>query len=143
MENEKDLLSYLSTDVQNAKTGCAQLIQICEDAQFRKKLLEILEGYEKFYGRIVALCPCENKGETSETMEDLQRLAQKAMAKLGTLTDKSPKKMCEMSIKSLEGSIEKLTHKLDTATNEDPKVLALANEYRRFLSETMEEFKTY
>ncbi|MEG1862500.1 MAG: hypothetical protein RR198_02735 [Oscillospiraceae bacterium] len=140
MEKENDLIDKLSLSVQVGKLFTAQLIQLSEDSQFRKKLLVDLEGYEEFYSRIIAIKP---KDEDLDSLSDFQKLRNKAMAKMSTITDKSPKKMCDMIIKGLERGIEELTHALDTEKGEEPRALSLTNEYRRFLMDKMEEYKNY
>lgn len=137
---EKELLYFLYGNVDMAKLTTAQLIQISEDMNFRKLLLEDLEDYENFASQIMQL---KEEEEQIKPVSELAKFSTKTAMKVETIIDKSPQKICEMLIKGCEMGIEDISHNLEKAQGEKPQVIELAKTYREFLINKMEKYKKY
>lgn len=132
----KNLLYFMYGNVEMAKTATQQLIEICEDENFRNMLMEDLSEYEKFYNRILTL---RDREDDIKDVNPLAVFGTKASVRAKTITDSSPEKMSEMLIKGFVRGIEDIEENIKKAKNcrEKKEVISLAEDYRRYLDKSM------
>lgn len=139
---EKNLLYFLMGNVDMAKVCTKQLIELSDDTEFKKQLLEDLSVYERFYNEILAL------KQSDEQIKDLSYMAEfstKLSIMLKTLKDKSPAKMANMIIEGYQMGIKDIDEniKLAQQQSERSEVIALAQRYREHIINDMESYKKF
>lgn len=139
---EKNLLYFLMGNVDMAKVCTKQLIELSDDTEFKKQLLEDLSVYERFYNEILAL------KQSDEQIKDLSYMAEfstKLSIMLKTLKDKSPAKMANMIIEGYQMGIKDIDKniKLAQQQSERSEVIALAQRYREHIINDMESYKKF
>lgn len=139
---EKNLLYFMTGNIDMAKVSTKELIEITPDAEFKDQLLDDLSEYERFYNRIIEL---KQKDEQIKGLSPLAEGSTKMSIMFKTMNDKSPEKMSEMLIKGFEMGIKDIDENISKAlaAHERPQVISLARDYRQHMVENMEKYEKY
>ncbi|MEG2929276.1 MAG: hypothetical protein RR846_06970 [Oscillospiraceae bacterium] len=139
---EKNLLYFLLGNIDMAKITTKKLIEISADGDFKRLLLEDLEGYDRFYDRC-----CAMKSE-SEKLKDVSFLAEnmtKMSIAIKTMRDKSPAKMSGMLMDGFEMGISDAQENIKRAKadGERQEVISLATQYLTLLFDNQSRYEKF
>ncbi len=139
---EKNLLYFMLGNVEMGKFSTQSLVNISNNMDFTKELLQDLSQYEHLYNEILKI---KEPQEKLKHISILAKLMLKADIHRSTFKDKSPKKMSEMLIKGFKIGIDDIDENISKAIklNEKPEIIDLAKEYKKYMVKRMNDYKKY
>ncbi len=136
---EKNLSYFLLGNIEMAKISTEKLIDISNDPHFKAMLKDDLKEYDAFYIRL------KNEKNPNDELKDINPLlkfSSQMSINVQTFNDKSNVQLSQMLLDGFGMGIKDAKENIDKAKKEgeDPKIIAIAEDYRNLLMKNCEKY---
>lgn len=136
-----ELLNYIYQNAEMGKQTIPQLLEVAEDASFRKLLESQLREYQEIWEAAASMIRSEN-GE-AKGLNAMAKVSSYISVNFNTMIDKSSSHLAEMMMKGSNMGVIEITQKIKRYENADSGALALAHKLLKTEERNVEQLKQY
>ena len=136
-----ELLNYIYQNAEMGKQTIPQLLEVVEDADFRKLLESQLREYQEIWEAAAAMIRSEN-GE-AKGLSAMAKVSSYISVNFNTMIDKTSSHLAEMMMKGSNMGIIEITQKIKKYADADSGALALAHKLLKTEERNVEQLKQY
>lgn len=141
MNSNIELLNSIYQNAEMGKSSTKDVIDICEDEEFKAVLQKHYNEFERIYNT------AENKlvstNEDPKNLSTFAKVSTDMMLNIKTLTDKTPSHLSEIMIQGDTMGIIDITKKLHEYNDASQEILDLGNDLLKFEQNSIDELKRF
>ena len=141
MDSNIELLNCIYQNAEMGKSSTKDVIDICEDDEFKTVLQKHYNEFERIYDT------AENKivsaNEDPKHLSTFSKVSTDIMLNIKTLTDKTPSHLSQIMIQGDTMGIIDITKKLHEYNDASQDILDLGNDLLQFEQNTIDELKKF
>lgn len=141
MHKNDEVLDTVYQNAEMGRDGVARLMKSTDDTNFRKTLENQQQSYQNVIDSAEQLYQEQNK--KPDSAGPVQEAASWALSNIKTTIDNSPSHIAAMLIKGYTVANTEITRQAKSASDCDPKVLALSNQMSQTIQTNIEEMKQF